>query len=173
VAYVAQDHGAEVTYLGTIGTRQGDLAQLIRKMHSKANPLVFVYEAGPCGDWRSRYLRNKGADCWVVAPSLMPTKAGDRVNTDRRDAGPRARLAGSGDLTPVDVPRLEDEAIRDLSRARADTLSARKDAKFRLQAFLLRHESRDTGRANWRPAHLRGLSEVVWPPPTQPLVVHA
>jgi transposase len=51
VAYVAQDHGAEVTYLGTIGTRQGDIDQLIRKMPSKAKHLIFVYEAGPCGDW--------------------------------------------------------------------------------------------------------------------------
>jgi transposase len=56
VAYVAQDHGAEVTYLGTIGTRQCDSDQLIRKMQSKAKHLIFVYEAGPCGYWLYRYL---------------------------------------------------------------------------------------------------------------------
>lgn len=170
VAYVAQDHGAEVTYLGTIGTRQCDIDQLIRKLHSKANQLVLVYEAGPCGYWLSRYLRKKGYDCWVVAPSLIPQKAGDRVKTDRRDAVHLARLARSGDLTPVYVPRLEDEAIRDLSRAREDTLSDLKDAKFRLNAFLLRHDIRYTGRANWSPAHLRWLSEVVCPTPTQHIV---
>jgi transposase len=114
VAYVAQDHGAEVISLGTIGTRQADIDHLIRKLQSKAKPLVFVYEAGPCGYWLYRYLRKKGYDCWVVAPSLIPKKPGDRVKTDRRDAMQLARLMRSGDLTPVYVPSVEDEAIRDL-----------------------------------------------------------
>jgi transposase len=170
VAYVAQDHGAEVISLGTLGTRQCDIDQLIRKMHSKATHLVFVYEAGPCGYWLYRYLTKKDYDCWVVAPSLMPKKAGDRVKTDRRDAVQLARLARSGDLTAVSVPQVEDEAIRDLSRAREDTLGALKDAKFRLKAFLLRHDIRYTGRANWSPAHLRWLSEVVCPTPAQQIV---
>jgi transposase len=170
VAYVAQDHGAEVIYLGTIGTRQCDIDQLIRKMQSKAKHLVFVYEAGPCGYWLYRYLSNKDYDCWVVAPSLIPKKAGDRVKTDRRDAVQLARLARSGDLTPVYVPKVEDEAIRDLTRAREDTLGDLKDAKFRLKAFLLRHDIRYTGRANWSPAHLRWLSEVVCQTPAQQIV---
>jgi transposase len=54
VAYVAQDHGAEVTDLGAIGTRQCDSDQLVRKMPSKATPLIVVYEAGPCGSWLYR-----------------------------------------------------------------------------------------------------------------------
>jgi transposase len=170
VAYVAQDHGAEVTFLGTIGTRQCDIDHLIRKMQSKATHLVFVYEAGPCGYWLYRYLTKKGYDCWVVAPSLIPKKAGDRVKTDRRDAVQLARLARSGDLTVVYVPTVEDEAIRDLTRAREDTLSDLKDAKFRLKAFLLRHDIRYTGRANWGPAHLRWLAEVVCPTPAQQIV---
>jgi len=86
VASVAQEHSAAVIYLGTIGTRQCDLDNLIRKLQSKAKHLVFVSEAGPCGYWLSRSLSNKGDDCWVVAPSLIPTKAADRVKTDRRDA---------------------------------------------------------------------------------------
>jgi transposase len=170
VAYVAQEHGAEVIYLGAIGTRQCDIDQLIRKMQSKAPHLIFVYEAGPCGYWLYRYFTNKGFDCWVVAPSLIPKKAGDRVKTDRRDAMQLARLARSGDLTVVYVPKAEDEAIRDLTRAREDTLSDLKDAKFRLKAFLLRHDIRYTGRANWSPAHLRWLSEVVCPTPAQQIV---
>jgi transposase len=170
VAYVAQDHGAEVIYLGTIGTRHGDIDQLVRKRPSKANHLVFVYEAGPCGYWLYRYLMRKGYDCWVVAPSLIPKKAGDRVKTDRRDAVQLARLARSGDLTPVYVPTVENEAIRDLTRAREDTLSDLKAAKFRLKAFLLRHDIRYTGRATWGPAHLRWLSEVVCATPAQQLV---
>jgi transposase len=170
VAYVAQDHGAEVTYLGTIGTRQGDIDQLIRKMQSKAKHLIFVYEAGPCGYWLYRYLTQTGYDCWVVAPSLIPKKPGDRVKTDRRDALQLARLARSGDLTAVYVPTMEDEAIRDLTRAREDAISDLKDAKFRLKAFLLRHDIRYVGRANGGPAHLRWLAEVVCPTPAQPIV---
>jgi transposase len=139
-------------------------------MQSKAKHLIFVYEAGPCGYWLYRYLRKKDYDCWVVAPSLIPKKAGDRVKTDRRDALQLARLARSGDLTGVYVPQVQDEAIRDLSRARADAISDCKDAKFRLKAFLLRHDIRSTGRAHWGPAHLRWLSEVVWPTPTQHIV---
>jgi transposase len=173
VAYVAQDHGAEVMYLGIIGTRQCDIDQLIRKMPSKAKHLIFVYEAGPCGYWLYRYLTKTGSDCWVVAPSLIPQTPGDRVNTDRRDAVPRARLARSGDLTAVYVPQVEDEAIRDRTRAREDTIRALQSAKCRLKAFWLRHDIRDTGRATWGPAHLRWLSDVVCPTPTQPIVFQA
>jgi transposase len=170
VAYVAQALGAEVNYLGTIGTRQCDIDQLVRKMQSKAKHLIFVYEAGPCGYWLYRYLTKKGYDCWVVAPSLIPKKPGDRVKTDRRDAVQLARLARSGDLTVVYVPTVEDEAMRDLTRAREDAISDCKDAKYRLKAFLLRHDIRYVGRANWGPAHLRWLSEVVCPTPAQQIV---
>src|SRR5215831_4405648 len=123
VAYVAQDHHAEVVSLGNIGTRQCDIDHLIRKMQSKSKHLIFVYEAGPCGYWLYRYLTKKGYDCWVVAPSLIPKKSGDRVKTNRRDAVQLARLARSGDLTLVSVPNVDDEAIRDLTRAREDTIS--------------------------------------------------
>jgi transposase len=170
VAYVSQDHGAQVTYLGAIGTRQCDIDQMIRKMQSKAKHLICIYEAGPCGYWLYRYLTKKGYDCWVVAPSLIPKKPGDRVKTNRRDAVQLARLARSGDLTLVSVPKVEDEAIRDLTRAREDTLSDLKDAKFRLKAFLLRQDIRYAGRANWGPAHLRWLSEVVCPTAAQQIV---
>src|SRR6266702_4679677 len=170
VAYVAQEHGAEVISLGTVGTRQCDIDKLLRHLQSKSPQLVLVYEAGPCGYWLSRSLMNKGYVCWVVAPSLIPKKPGDRVKTDRRDARQRARLMRSGDLTPVYVPAVDDEAIRDLSRAREDTLRDLKAAKLRLKAFVLRHDIRYTGRANWSPAHLRWLSEVVCPTPAQHIV---
>jgi transposase len=163
VAYVAQDHGADGVFLGSIGTRQCDIDQLSRQRQSKATHLVFVDEAGPCGYWLYRSLTKKGHICWVVAPSLIPNKAGDRVKTDRRDAIPLARLRRSGDLTPIDGPSVEDEASRALSRARAD---ASRD----LTAFLLRHASRDTGRAPWGPAHRRWLSAVIWATPAQPIV---
>jgi transposase len=170
VAYVAQDHGAEVLSLGVIGTRQGDLDQLLRKRPSKAKHLIFLYEAGPCGSWLDRSLMNKGSACWGVAPSLRPKKPEDRVKTDRRAAMQLARLARSGDLTAVSVPKVEEEAMRDRTRAREDAISACQDAKLRLQAFVLRHDIRSVGRAHGGPAHLRWLSEVVWPTPAQHIV---
>jgi transposase len=173
VAYVAQEFGAEVVSLGTVGTRQCDIDKLIRQLQSKNKPLVFVYEAGPCGSWLSRYLTKKGYVCWVVAPSLIPKQAGDRVQTDRRDAMHLARLMRSGALTPVYGPAIDEEAIRALRRAREDTLRDLKAAKRRRKAFLLRHDSRSTGQANWSPAHLRWLSAGVCPPPAQPIVFQA
>jgi transposase len=170
VAYVAPDHGAEVTDLGTLGTRQADMDHLGRTRQSTAQPLVVVDAAGPCGYGLSRYLRHKGDHCWVVASSLLPNKAGDRVTTDRRDAVPRARLLRSGDRTPVDVPTVDEEASRDLTRAREEASNARHAAQCRLNAFWLRHAMRSTGRAPWSPAHLRGLSAVVGPTPAPPLV---
>jgi transposase len=69
--------------------------------------IAFVYEAGPCGYWLYRYLTKKGLLCWVVAPSLIPKKAGDKVKTNRRDVVQLARLMRSGNLTPVYVPEVE------------------------------------------------------------------
>src|SRR5262249_18794340 len=90
--------------------------------------------------------------------------------TNRRDAIKLARLMRSADFTPVYVPQIEDEAIRDLCRAREYTIRALKAAKFQLKAFLLRHDIRYTGQATWSPAHLRWLSEVVCPTPAQQIV---
>jgi len=125
----------------------------VRKRQSQATQRVFVYEAGPWGSWLSRSLSTTGHACGVVAPSLIPNKAGDRVTTDRRDAIPLARWMRSGALTPVDVPKLDDDAMRDRTRARADAIADLKAAPCRLKAFLLRHDSRSSGRANWGPAH--------------------
>jgi transposase len=108
---------------------------------------------------------NKGYACWVVAPSLLPHQPGDRVQTDRSDARPLARLARSGALTTVYGPKGDEAAIRVLTRAREDALSDLKDAPLRLNAFWLRHDSRDVGRAHWGPAPLRWLSAVVCPTP--------
>jgi transposase len=173
VASVAEEHHAEVVSLGALGTRQDDIDQLIRNMQSKSTHLVLVYEAGPWGYGFYRHLTKQGHVCWVVAPSLIPKKAGDRVKTNRRDAIPLACLRRSGALTPVDVPQVEDEAIRDLSRAREDALRDLKTAKPRLKAVLLRHDLRSTGRATWSPAHRRWLSEIVCPTPAQPMVFQA
>src|SRR5206468_9426777 len=97
------------------------------------------------GYWLYRYLTRKGLTCFVVAPSLIPRKPGDRVKTDTRDAVTLARLARSGDLTPVYVPAVPDEALRDLARAREDALHDLNAARFRLKALLLRNDVRYVG----------------------------
>jgi transposase len=169
VAY-AEDGGSEPVFVGPIGTRQCDLDALVRRLRGKARTLSLAYEAGPCGYGLYRYLTKKRLACVVVAPSLIPRRAGDRVKTDRRDALTLARLLRSGDLVSVYVPRPEDEAIRDLCRAREDAVGCLRDAKYRLKAFLLRQDIRYVGRANWGPAHLRWLAEVVCPSPVQQVV---
>lgn len=170
VAYAPEDRGAEVVSVGMIGTRQYDIDKLIRKLESKSATLVFAYEAGPCGYWLYRYLIRRGLTCSVVAPSLIPRKPGDRVKTDRRDAVTLARLLRSGDLDAIYVPTVDDEAMRDLSRAREDAVRDLKRSKVRLKAFLLRQDIRYEGRANWNAAHLRWLARVVCPTPAQQIV---
>jgi transposase len=108
-----------------------------------------------------------------VAPSLIPHKPGDRVKTDRRAAVQLARLMRSGDLTRVYVPTVDDAAIRDLTRAREDTLRALTSATFRLKASSPRQDIRSVGRATWNPAHLRWRAEVVCPTPAPPIVLQA
>jgi len=170
VAHAPDVREVEVVFVGPIGTRQCDIDKMVRQLQSKAGTLVFAYEAGPCGYWLYRYLSSKGLHCVVVAPSLIPRKSGDRVKTDRRDAVQLARLLRSGDLQPVYVPRPEDEAIRDLSRACEAARSDQKDAKLRLKSFLLRHDVRYSGRATWGPAHLRWLAEQHFALPAQQIV---
>src|SRR5262249_48173559 len=142
VAYAPEDRGAEVVSLGMIGTRQCDIDKLIRRLESKGATLVLAYEAGPCGYWLYRYLTPRGVSCRVVAPSPIPRKPGDRVKTDRRDAVTLARLLRSGDFSSIYVPTIDDEAIRDLSRAREDAVCDLKRSKVRLKAFLLRQDIR-------------------------------
>src|SRR5207244_494580 len=166
VAAYASSEGGDPVHLGAIGTRQCDIDALVRKLQSKSGRLVFVYEAGPCGYWLYRYLTKKALTCVVVAPSLIPRKPGDRVKTDKRDALTLARLARSGDLTPVYVPAVPDEAVRDLARAREDALKDLNAARFRLKALLFRNDIRYTGRANWSAEHCRWLARLVLPTPT-------
>ena len=170
VAHAQGQSADPPVYVGTIGTRQADLSKLIRRLQAKTPTLVFTYEAGPCGYGLYRDLTDQGFDCRVVAPSLIPKKPGDKVKTDRRDAVELARLLRSGDLTRVYVPTVEDEAIRDLCRARDAARLTLKNAKLRLKAFLLRLGLHYVGRADWNDAHRRYLAKVVCPTPTQQVV---
>jgi hypothetical protein len=152
VADMANAPHAEVIDLGAIGTRPCDLDTRLRPRPSNRQALVFVDDAGPWGSWRSRERTKTGHVCWGVAPSLIPHKAGARVNTHRRAAIQVARLLRAGALTPVAVPQGGDEAIRDLRRARDEARGALQTATPRLHAWRRRHDRRDTGRAPWGPA---------------------
>ena len=170
VAHASADQASEIVYVGQVGTREADLDKLLRRLHRRASRLVVAYEAGPCGYGLYRRLTEKGVACLVVAPSLIPKKPGERVKTDRRDATQLARLLRSGDLTSIYVPTVEDEAVRDLSRACEASIGVLKDAKLRLKSFLLRHGLHYSGRATWNEAHLRYLAKVVCPTPAQQIV---
>ncbi len=170
VAHARGGESAPPVFVGEIGTRQADVQRLIARLQGKAAELRFVYEAGPSGYGLYRYLTGKGLACDVVAPSLIPRQPGDKVKTDRRDAVELARLLRSGDLTAVYVPTVEDEAIRDLCRARDAARVTLKAAKLRLKAFLLRHGLHYVGRADWTAAHKRFLAKVVCPTPAQQIV---
>ncbi|MDD5708349.1 MAG: transposase, partial [Kiritimatiellae bacterium] len=170
VAYAVGGGDAPPRFLGPIGTRQRDIDKLVRQLQSRSSRLVFAYEAGPCGYVLHRYLTGNGLDCRVVAPSLIPKRPGDRVKTDRRDAVEIARLLRTGDLPPIHVPSVHDKAIRDVARAREDTLRSLKAAKLRRKAFLLRLGLHYVGRADWNTAHRRYLAKVVCPTPAQQIV---
>ena len=152
---------------GAIANDLDALDKFCRKMVSTASRLYFVYEAGPCGYSIYRHLTAKGFDCMVAAPSLIPKKSGERVKTDRRDAAKLARLHRAGELSAVYVPAPQDEAMRDLSRARQDALSATKKAKQRLKAFLLRNRIRYSGRSAWSKAYFRWLADIAMAYPAQ------
>ena len=170
VAYAASGGADPPVFVGPVGSRMADVDKLVRRLRSKAAKLVFAYEAGPTGYGLYRHLTALGHACVVVAPSLVPRRPGDRVKTDRRDAVTLARLLRSGDLAPIRVPGVEDEALRDLCRARDATLVTLRAAKLRLKSFLLRHGLQYTGRARWGDAHRRYLARVVCPTPAQQVV---
>ena len=128
-------------------------------------------KAGPCGYWIYRLLTSLGHCCYVVAPSLIAKKPGDKIKTDKRDALRLAKLLKSEDLTAIYVPEPEDESIRDLSRARETAMTDLNDARFQLKALLLRNNINYQGTANWSAKHLRWLTEIVLPHPAQQIVL--
>jgi transposase len=128
------------------------LRKALKMLLHDGEVLKVCYEAGPTGFGLCRSLRETGIDCLVVAPSLVPSKAGDRIKTDRRDARKLAHFLRSGDLTAVYVPDEAVEAIRDLERARDDAKCAERVARHQLSKFLLRHDRR-WDRTTWTQKH--------------------
>ena len=173
VAYIEEHRGAQPVHLGRIPSSKVAVQKLIRQFESKypGATLHFVYEAGPCGYWIYRLITSLGHCCYVVAPSLIPKKPGEKIKTDKRDALKLAKLLKSEDLTPIYVPEPEDEAVRDLSRAREVAMKDLKDAKYQLKALLLRNNINYKGTANWSQKHLRWLTELVLPHLAQHIVL--
>jgi transposase len=147
----------EVRDYGRIANTAAAVERLVRKLGGAGAKLRFCYEAGPCGYGIQRQLSAHGHECAVVAPSLIPKRAGDRVKTDRRDAASLARLHRAGELTAVWVPDAGHEAMRDLVRARLDAVHALRRARQQLSGFLLRH-SCHYGRPAWTKLHRRWLA---------------
>jgi transposase len=153
---VAESEG-EVRSLGVIPNRAESVGRLIRKL-GKPEQLRVCYEAGPTGYVLYWQLSELGVKCQVVAPTLVPVKAGDRVKTDRRDAAKLARSYRAGDLTPVWVPEAAHEALRDLVRARWAAKRDQLRARHRLSKFLLRHGRRAPEGINaWTDKHLQWI----------------
>ena len=119
VAIAEDGRGGDVRDYGVVENRADILVKLVERLGRRGQLLHFCYEAGPCGYGLHRLLSGLGQDSTVVAPSLIPKKAGDRVKTNRRDAAMLARLHRAGELTAVWVPDAAHEAMRDLVRARA------------------------------------------------------
>jgi transposase len=138
VAVAAGGLRSEVREYGRIANTPTALDRLLRKLGGDGIRLRFCYEAGPCGYGIQRRLSARGHECLVIAPSLIPKRAGDRVKTDRRDAASLAKLHRAGELTAVWVPDARHEAMRDLVRARLDAVHGLRRARQQLSGFLLR-----------------------------------
>lgn len=171
IAIAEEGRNGEVRSWGSIDGSLQALDKVVRKLVSKASRLHFAYEAGPCGYGIYRHLTTKGYDCTVVAPSKIARPSGNRIKNDRRDACMLARLHRAGELTAVYVPAAQDEAIRDLTRAREDAKADEKKAKQRILAFLLRNGLNYTGRSAWSQVHMRWLSDVKMPHASQHIVL--
>ena len=165
---------AEPVYQGEVANQPKAVAKLIERMSRQVSGalVLLCYEAGPCGYGLYRQIVAAGHDCQVVAPSLIPKKAGERIKTDRRDALKLARLLRSGELTAVWVPDAEQEAMRDLSRARDDMKSQERKARQQLNAFVLRHGQHwPRGKARWTKAHYNWLESIRFDQPYLQIVL--
>ena len=160
IAVAVAEADGEVRSLGTIPNRAESIRKLIKKL-GPADKMRACYEAEPTGYVVYWQLAELGIECEVVAPTLVPVKAGDRVKTDRRDAEKLARCYRSGDLTAVWVPDEGSEALRDLVRAREAAKQDQMRARHRLSKFLLRSGQRPpTGVRPWTRSYLIWVAQL-------------
>lgn len=171
VAIAEAGRGAPV-YRGEIAATEKAVAQMLRELSPDGEVLAVCYEAGPTGYGVYRQITQTGHVCTVVAPGLTPRRAADRVKTDRRDALTLARLHRAGELTAVWVPGVEQESIRDLTRAREDLQGVERKVRQQLGGFLLRHgKIYDRGKSHWTRTHFLWLEQVVMPTRVQQIVL--
>jgi transposase len=149
--------GEEIPVVDKIFHDEASVRRLVARFEDPA-VLRVCYEAGPTGYGLHRLLVSLGVRCDVVAPALIPRRAGDRVKTDRRDAQRLARLHRAGELTAIRVPSPAEEAVRDLCRARADLVADRRRGRQRLKAFLLRHGRVYRAGRSWTQEYQRWLA---------------
>ena len=155
---VADAIGGKARFYGEIANTPEAIRKLVKQLCPDGEVVSFCYEAGPCGYAIYRQISQLGHYCSVVAPSLIPTKPGERVKTDRRDSEKLSRLDRAGELTPVWVPDQDQEAMRDLTRAREDMKGLERITKQRLNAFLLRYgRIYENGKSRWTQAHFRWM----------------
>ena len=162
IAVAVAEPDGEVRPLGVTPNRLESVRKMVAKL-GPVNQLKACYEAGPTGYVLYWQLTSLGVACEVIAPSLVPVKAGDRVKTDRRDAAKLARSYRAGDLTPVWVPDAAHEALRDLVRAREDAREDQQRARQRLGKFLLRHGCHPPQdiKKNWTQKHMEWVKRQV------------
>ena len=158
VAIADGGRGGEVRFLGEIENTETATARLVKKLAAKYRRLTFCYEAGPTGYGLHRLLESLGHACVVVAPSLIPKKAGDRVKTNRRDALALVKLLRAGELTAVWVPDARHEAMRDLTRAREAAVDDLKSKRQQVLSLLLRLGRHYPGKRTWTQAHMNWLA---------------
>jgi len=168
---VADGDGGDVRAYGRIDHTPDQVGKLLTTLAAGGHKLVCWYEAGACGYGLYRQIIEAGHQCHVVAPSLTPRRAGDRIKTDHRDSVALARLGRAGELTPVWVPDESQEAMRDLTRLREDATKALRQARQQLNAFLLRHGRRYTdGSQKWTQTFSRWLDGQSFDHPVQQVV---
>jgi transposase len=167
IAVAVAEPNGEVRSLGTIANNADAVRKFVKKL-GPAEQLKACYEAGPTGYVLYWQLTELGVECEVIAPTLMPMKAGDRVKTDRRDAERLARSYRSGDLTAVWVPNQASEALRDLVRAREAAKQDQLRARHRLSKFLLRAGQRPAeGIKAWTVAYMDWVKKICFQQPAQ------
>ncbi len=173
IAVAVAEPDGTVRSLGLVANRPESIRRLVRKL-APVEEQRFCYEAGPTGYVLYWQLTALGAQCEVVAPSLVPVKPGDRVKTDRRDALKLAHSYRAGDLTAVWVPDAAHEALRDLVRAREAAKTDLLRARHRLGKFLLRHGRRrpEKLKSAWTKLHLEWIkTKVHFEQPAQEVVL--
>jgi transposase len=155
--------GHRTPALHSLTSESSTILRFVERLQ-RQGPVVCCYEAGPCGFELQRTLAARRIPCDVIAPALIPRRPGDRIKTDRRDAGHLAVLYRADALTAIHIPTEQEEAARDLLRCREDIRADLLRARHRLSKFLLRHGRRFTGtKKAWSKRHDSWVRAQTWP----------